>query len=178
MTALPVDALPNWAEQLTAWSTCVLAAGVVLAVVAAWLSRRAIREAVNSRHAQIALDVTNRWNDDTMREVKRSLIGISKEDLLGRIAKGQVDNSDDFYELERFANYFENLGTLFKLGALEIEWIEEMLGSSVINYWDLWEPSVLRDRPVWPKLYENWQAMANELRRRRDLRRLWPVIGQ
>jgi hypothetical protein len=84
------------------------------------------------------------------------------------VTGGERDNTEDFYCLERFANYFGQLGTLHKLGVLELEWIDEMLGSAVTDYWELWRPSVMKDRPRLPKLYENWELIALKIRQRRD----------
>jgi hypothetical protein len=159
---------PNWAERLTAWSTLALAIGVGAAFIGTLLARKSIKETVNSRHAQIALEMTGRWDGD-IRSIKQSVASISSEQLAKRVAKGERRNSNDFYDLERFANYFEQLGTLYKLGVLELSWIDELLGSSVMEYWDLWSPSVLVDRPRHPKLYENWELIAGQIHQRRAI---------
>lgn len=163
---------PNWAEKLTGWSTFALAVIAVLALfgalIGAWFARRSIKEGITSRHAQIALEVTQRWDQD-IRSVKRAVAKVPREKLPKRVLRGAKRKSREFYEFERLANYFEQLGTLYKLGALELDWINEMLGSSVMDYWELWRPIVLVDRPKLPKLYENWELLAGDIQRHRTL---------
>ncbi len=100
---------------------------------------------------------------------KEALDKCTAEQLLERMTIANRANSTHYYDLERFSNYFEHLGTLHKLGALEIKWIDEMLGSSVVDFWEIWKPSVAEERrPNKPKLYENWELIAQKIKRRRS----------
>lgn len=65
---------PNWAEQVTALSTAVLAFGVIGAAAAAVLGAHQVRETRRSRHAQTAAEFLRRWNENALVEA-RQLIG-------------------------------------------------------------------------------------------------------
>ncbi len=66
---------PNWADQLVAWSTLALAIGVLLAFVGVLLARQSVKESVKTRHAQIAMEMTQRWDTD-ISPVKRTVARI------------------------------------------------------------------------------------------------------
>ncbi len=61
-------AAPNWAEQMVAIATAVLALGVFGAVAAAVLGAQQVREARRGREAQMAAEFFRRWDEDSLVE--------------------------------------------------------------------------------------------------------------
>ena len=55
-----------------AWSTLALAIGVLLAFVGVLSARQSVKESVKTRHAQIAMEMTQRWDTD-ISPVKRTV---------------------------------------------------------------------------------------------------------
>jgi hypothetical protein len=62
---------PNWAEQVVAIATAVLALGVFGAVAAAVFGAQQVREARRTRQAQMAAEFFRRWNEDSLVEARR-----------------------------------------------------------------------------------------------------------
>src|SRR5436309_16066980 len=62
---------PNWAEQVTAVATAVLAIGVLGAGVAAVFAGQQVREARRTRQAHTAADFFRRWNEEGLTEARR-----------------------------------------------------------------------------------------------------------
>src|SRR5436309_8877857 len=67
---------PNWAEQITAIATAVLALGALGAGVAAVFAGQQVREARRSRQAQMAAEFFRRWNDDALTETRRLIANL------------------------------------------------------------------------------------------------------
>jgi len=77
-------------------------------------------------------------------------------------------------ETQRLANFFEDLGVLESLRSLDIQWIEESLGSVVMAFWKTWELAAIEDRNKEKVrradaqlIYENWEALAFKIEERR-----------
>src|SRR5690242_21736516 len=62
---------PNWAEQVTAIATAVLALGIFGAVAAALFAAQQVREARQTRQAQTTAEFFRRWNEDALVESRR-----------------------------------------------------------------------------------------------------------
>jgi hypothetical protein len=61
---------PNWAEQVVAIATAVLALGVFGAVAAAVFGAQQVREARRTHQAQMAAEFLRRWNEDSLVEAR------------------------------------------------------------------------------------------------------------
>ncbi|MGH9092012.1 MAG: DUF4760 domain-containing protein [Acidimicrobiales bacterium] len=165
---------PNWAEQVTAWATLALAIGVAVAgvtAVFAWRSMRlageSLKEDTKTRHAQIAVQLGRVWETDDMWRIRQRTKNFSPGDLARYYERENTANSDAFYQLVRFANFFEDLGVLNKLGILGEEWVDECLGSSVIDYRDMWADVIGYEQGTRRTTYENWVRLADKIRTRR-----------
>jgi hypothetical protein len=159
---------PNWAEVVTAIGTAVVALGVIAATVGAFMAKRAVDEDSKGRHAQIAMDLGRRWDSPETASIKQLT---KKWDPLELRLYWEIknhSNSDEYYELERFANFFEELGVLNKLKILKLDWIDETLGSAVLDYWEMWRSAIKLEQKTWPKAYENWTSLAQKIEARRS----------
>lgn len=70
---------PNWAEQVTAVGTAIIALSIFGTAVGAFLARRQLVEAKKLRHISLAIDLARRWDDDALISVRRSLKDASAE---------------------------------------------------------------------------------------------------
>jgi hypothetical protein len=135
--------MPNWAEQVTAIATVVLAAGVVGAIGAAVVAGQQVREDRIGRQAEVASEFFKRWSDGPMVETRRLVASYgSPEALRDALLRHIAANDVEAYVLFRELDYFEQLGALEEYGAFDFEMIRSLLGGRLVDRWDLWEPSV------------------------------------
>src|SRR3954451_24311765 len=156
-------AAPNWAEQLTAIGTAVLALSVLGAGVAAIFAGQQVREARRSRQAQTAVEVFRRWNEDALTETRRLVSGFGGPDELATAFSGYVaSNAPEAYVLYRELDYFEQLAALERIGAIDAEMIELLVGRSLPERWDMWEPALRATHGV--AAYPLFHASSDRLR--------------
>lgn len=144
---------PNWAEQVTAIATAVLALGLFGAVAAGVVGAQQVREARRSRQAQMAAEFIRRWNDESLVEARRLVARFDKpEDLAAAFQRYIADNSPEAYVLYRELDYFEQLAALERSGALDFSLLKVLAGRILSDRWQLWQPvlSAVHSEAVYP----------------------------
>jgi hypothetical protein len=135
--------MPNWAEQVTAVATVVLAIGAIGAIGAAVVAGQQVREARIGRQAEVASDFFTRWSAGPMVETRRLVASYgSAEALRDALLRHIAANDTEAYVLFRELDYFEQLGALEQHGGFDFELIRALLGRRLVERWELWEPSV------------------------------------
>jgi hypothetical protein len=136
-------AAPNWAEQMTAIGTAILAVSVVGALIAAVFAGQQVREARQTRQAQMAAEFFRRWNEESLIEARR-LIGSfgTHAALADAFARFVADNAPEAFVLYRELDYFEQLAALERTGAFDVELIRLMVGSLLPERWEMWAPAL------------------------------------
>jgi hypothetical protein len=134
---------PNWAEVLTAVSTAVGAVGLLSAISAAIFAARQVREAERSRHSLMAADFLRRWDEPDLVET-RHLVGEFKspQELAAALKRFVETNSVQAFVLYRELDYFEQLAALEHIGAFDFELIRLLLGTRLIDRWEMWKPAI------------------------------------
>jgi len=135
--------MPNWAEQVTAIATVVLAIGAVGAIGAAIFAGQQVREARIGRQAEVAADFFRRWSDDDMVETRRLVASYASPDALrDALLRHVAANDTEAYVLFRELDYFEQLGAMEQHGGFDFELVRLLLGHRLIDRWELWRPSI------------------------------------
>jgi hypothetical protein len=145
--------MPNWAEQVTAIATAVLAIGAVGAIGAAVFAAQQVREARIGREAEVASEFFRRWSDDAMIQTRRLVATFATpEALRDALLRHTAANDTEAYTLYRELDYFEQLGALEDQGGLHFGLLRAMLGRRLVDRYDLWAPSIdaLGGRAVYP----------------------------
>jgi len=156
-------AAPNWAEQLTAIATAVLAVGALGAGVAAVFAGQQVREARRGRQAQAAIEFFRRWNEDSLTQARRLIADFDGPDELASAFANYVNvNAPEAFVLYRELDYFEQLAALERSGAFDIVTIELMVGRLLVDRWDLWEPALRATHGV--DAYPLFRALAERMR--------------
>jgi hypothetical protein len=156
----------NWAE-VTAVATSVLAIGLVGAIAAAVLAAQQVREARLSREAQMAAEFFRRWNEDALVETRRLVRRFkSPEELSDAFAAYVAADAPEAYVLYRELDFFEQLGALERLGALNFELVKLLLGSTLIDRWEMWKPAI--EQAHGPAVYPLFEALVEKMRRSLD----------
>ena len=135
---------PNWAEQVTAIATAVGAIGLLGAIGAAVFASQQVVEARRNRQAALAAEFFRRWDDADLVETRR-LVGQfkSKDDLASAFRRYIAENSMEAFILYRELDYFEQLAALEREGAFDFSLIRLLLGRTLIDRWEMWEPSIV-----------------------------------
>jgi hypothetical protein len=155
--------MPNWAEEVTAVATAVLAIGAVGAIGAAIYAGQQVREARIGRQAEVAAEFFRRWSDDTMVQTRRLVASYgSPEELRDALLRHVAANDVEAYVLYRELDYFEQLGALEEHGGFDYALIEAMFGPQLVARWDLWRPSI--DAIGGPQVYPMFAKLAMKLR--------------
>jgi hypothetical protein len=155
--------MPNWAEEVTAIATAVLAVGAVAAIGAAVFAGQQVREARIGRQAEVAADFFRRWSDAPMVETRRLVASYaSPEDLRDRFLRHVAANDVEAYVLFRELDYFEQLGAMEEHGGFDFGVIATLLGQKLLDRFDLWSPSIdaLGGRAAYP----NFVRLAEKMR--------------
>jgi hypothetical protein len=158
--------MPNWAEEVTAIATVVLAVGAVAAIGAAVFAGQQVREARIGRQAEVAADFFRRWSDGPMIESRRLVASYATPDDLRDALLRHVDANDvEAFVLFRELDYFEQLGAMEEHGGFDFGLIDTLLGPKLVERYDLWRPSIdaLGGRAVYPnftRLAEKMRAVA------------------
>ena len=131
--------MPNWAEEVTAIATVVLAVGAVAAIGAAVFAGQQVREARIGRQAEVAADFFRRWSDDPMVASRRLVASFgSPESLRDGFLRHIEANDVEAYVLFRELDYFEQLGAMEEHGGFDFGLIEALLGQKLVDRFELW----------------------------------------
>ena len=165
-------------------SIVVAAAGVFIAAInSIYASRRAEeqrqltleaqQEALETRQAQLFMQVYNRWST---KEVANAYIMLRdvyrKEDIEALIQdiRGKRDfDLDQATVRQMMATYFEGLGMLVKQGLINIELVEDLFAGRIIWYWETQiQPYAdnIRKHQDDPNLYDSIEYLYDQIKQR------------
>ncbi len=154
--------MPNWAEQVTAIATLVLAVGAIGAIGAAIFAGQQVREARIGRQAEVAADFFRRWSDDDMVETRRMVASHASPDALrDALLRHVAANDTEAYVLFRELDYFEQLGAMEQHGGFDFELVRLLLGRRLVDRWELWRPSI--DALGGPQVYPLFHQLAGKM---------------
>jgi hypothetical protein len=135
--------MPNWAEQVTAIATVVLAVATLSAIGAAIFAGWQVTEARLGRQAEIAVDFFRRWNDDDMVQTRRLVASFATPDALrDAFVRHMAANDVEAYVMLRELDYFEQLGALEEHGGFSFDIIQSLLGRRLVERYELWRPTI------------------------------------
>jgi hypothetical protein len=135
---------PNWAEQVVAIATAVLALSVFGAVAAAVFGAQQVRESRRTRQAQMAAEFFRRWNEESLVEARRLIARFAtSEELASAYRRYVAENAPEAYVLYRELDYFEQLAALERSGGIDFELIKWLIGRTLVELGDL-EPGAAR----------------------------------
>lgn len=156
----------DWGE-VTAIATSILAIGLLGGIGAAVFGAQQVREARRSREAQMAAEFFRRWNEDALVETRR-MVGRFKsaEELREAYIAYTASNANEAYVLYRELDYFEQLAALESLGAFDLELVKLLLGRTLIERWEMWQPAIREAHG--PGAYPMFGRLVEKLRRELD----------
>jgi hypothetical protein len=158
---------PNWAEEVVAIATAVLALGVFGAVAAAVFGAQQVREARRTRQAQMAAEFFRRWNEDSLVEARRLIASFRTPDELASAFQRYVtENAPEAYVLYRELDYFEQLAALERAGGIDFALIKSLVGRALVERWEIWSPALAATHGE--DVYPLYRDLAARMRRALD----------
>ena len=162
---------PTWTDKVTAWATLGTALGVIAAGIAAAYAAKQVAESKRARHADIAVDMSRRWDETGLVSCRQGLREMTPEAVKNLYVDAYAKKDPGYFDMQLLPNFFEDLAVLEKMRIVDLEWIDETLGGATMNYWRQWRLAVEADRVSrqGPKLFENFEKLAEKIRARRGL---------
>jgi hypothetical protein len=156
----------DWSE-VTAIATSILALGLLGAFGAAIFAAQQVREARTSREVHVAAEFFRRWNEEALVEARRMANRFSSpEELRDAFAAFVAADAPEAYVLFRELDFFEQLAAMERLGAFDLEFIELMLGRTLVERWEMWRPAL--EQAYGPRVYPLFEDLVQKLRRTRE----------
>ena len=153
---------PNWAEQVTAIATSVGVIGLLATIVVAIVAGRQVREARHARQSQIAADFVRRWDEDALVETRRLVAQFETPgELRDAFQRYIATNAPEAYVLYREPDYFEQLGALERVGAVNFDLLTLLLGRRLVDRWEMWKPSI---EAMGDNVYPMFEALVVKMR--------------
>lgn len=138
-----------------------------MAVFQARTAENTRKAAEISRNAVATAEFLRRWHGDALCKARQlanrqpTYAALEKAYLEARDAR-----SDDFFVYESELAFFEELGVLYKHDGIELSWIRDSLGSTVIWRWEVWELTILGRRAEFDSnsFYSNFEDLVKTLK--------------
>lgn len=171
---------PEWSEITLAVSTAVLALATVGLAVAAAFALYGIAESRSARNALSTMEMSRRWDEKGLREVRRKIrnfadarsgdpAAIQHEPHVFRDKMIDLRTNNDviYRELLQEPDYLEDLALLIKYQGIDFRIVNDSLGYIVAYRWSLWRPTVdrlreLRDEKL---IYKQFEVLAHRIAR-------------
>ena len=128
---------------MTAIFTAIGSIGLLSTLGLAIFAGQQVRESQRARHAQVAAEFLRRWDEDDLVETRRLVAQYETPQALAEAFVEYIrTNSRSAYVLYRELDYFEQLGALEAVGALDFDLINVLLGPRLVDRWRMWKPSI------------------------------------
>jgi hypothetical protein len=167
----------SYAVWLTGAATTALAVGVFFA----W---SAVRDARQTRHAQLLADFSRRWDDSeiisSVREgreygaaglvsLTEALYGVDPPtDPSSPEFRRWHENLADWFEALKWPNLLETIGVMVHAGALPRQMVYRMWGGPIVDAWrNDWAPAVIvhRRQKADENIFRYFEWLAGEMHR-------------
>lgn len=128
------------------------------------LQLKAQELAVETRQAQLLMQVVNNWSQPSMIDARQILDNFMFESVEDAIK--QVEQNPEVLKSFRvFMNWLEGIGVLVKENYLAVDTIAALMSVSVKRYWEKYEPIILHYRSNSPRNYSELEYLYNNLMR-------------
>src|SRR5581483_3250777 len=166
------------AEWVTAVGTCVTA--LILLVTAILVLRQLkearerrqtelsrVEEAQKARFAQLAADLTRRWDEPLLRDSREAMSALTADGiqaLVKRIYQGNAsaDDAGEYYRLQALPNFIESVAVFEdEFAGLSLELVDRLWGGAIIRAWDRWElaTTYVQSQPNAQHVYAEFQQL-------------------
>jgi hypothetical protein len=183
-------------ESFALWLTGVATAGLAIGVIFAWF---ALRDARQTRHAQLLSDFSLRWDSRAMNRsaalggefgpeglVKLSNKIYGPDNEQPPLPPAELDkwkaNLRDWYTVIAWPNLLETIGVMVNAGALPRRLVYRLWGSTIVSAWDRdWRLAAVAHRERLggdTNIFEYFEWLAEQMSVESELDRLQGVADR
>jgi hypothetical protein len=166
-----------WATWITAGATCLLAFGVLVAIIQLHALKR-------DRHLQWIGEIGRRWDEDKLERSRLALRKLDKGgDALAAKTRAWLDPKrpydpeldEEMSDLSRLPDFLEDVAVMVRVGRLDIGPVWAVLSGPVNTAWKGWAKAirVYRETGIDEEAYTEFEALRRKLRRYEHLRKRW-----
>jgi len=162
---------------VAAWITAGATVGGTLILLAtAILALRSLADAKRTRHGQLVVELSRRWEAPELRATLQEYgriqnAGITQ--LIDKLFGGQQTASkqdlDDFNTLAAYPNLIDTIGVLESEGVIDSRLIRKLWGPLIVSQWRGWEQAVDHvrkyDNQDAEATYRYFESLAKEMMR-------------
>lgn len=164
-------------------SIVIAATGVFIAAINSIVSRRREEKTaqltLETRQAQLFMNVYNRWNTPDIQTAYGNLRHIYQfTDFKDFIQKysirpplGSPQNFNSWLNYQILLTYFEGLGMLVKHGLFNIELVEDLLSRRITWFWETYPGQYIeegRKELKDPTMYDSLEYLYHEMKKRQQ----------
>lgn len=134
-------------------SFCAIVVGVIIALIEINLMRK-------STHSELLMDIYHMWESKSLME-SRKLIKEqkTKEALKKKLKEWNREEKEEYFIAFRVCNYFEHIGHLVAKKYMKGKDIEDLMGPSVIKYYEIFEDYTKEYRKEDERFNENFENL-------------------
>ena len=137
--------------------TCIIMVGSVGVAV------RELNQMRRSRHSELLMDLYQMWEDEPLMEARTLIKAIKlKEALKEKLEEWDKGEQKEFFIALRVCNFFEHIGHLVVKKYLKGKDAEDLMGPSIIKYYEIFEDYIKEHRKEDNHIYENFQRLKEE----------------
>ena len=151
--------------------TLAIIVGVIIAVMELRHMRRARDTEVETRQAQLFMQIYDRFNETEFttqwNEIMYQWTWKDFEDWWQKYGPEAKENAS-FISVQR---YYEGVGVLVRKRLIDLNLVGELMSSYMIRFWEHMEPVMkgVRERLNWPQLFRACEYLYNELKKLEQL---------
>ena len=147
-------------------------------VIGVILSLNSRKQELETRQAQLFMEVYNRWSSPEFTQAYRiaryQYTYTGGEDYLRDVSDSALGKIDPnlYISIQTLATYFEGIGVLVKRNLIDIELVEDLFAGRFIWIWEHFgipSASIVREQQNDPLLYDGMEYLYREMKRRQQL---------
>jgi hypothetical protein len=153
----------NWIDVTIAIGTAVSAVGILFVLAAVVFASKQLHEARTNREAQMAAEISRRWDEPELTRARRLARSRPLEDFPKWVGELKEANAARYYLLQREPNFLEDLAILEQQGSISFEWINQSMGAIVPSSWARWRTYAALVEQPGSRVWENFERLATRL---------------
>lgn len=131
-------------------------AGFTYYVMTVRNSQRMQKMQLETRQAQLFMQVYNRWADREMTKLEWEFQEWEWDDYDDYVRKYHADLENRSLRTT-LGKYYEGIGVLVKRGLIDPTFVDDLMSSAILRYWEKYEPIAKEDRKRWMPMAAEYQ---------------------
>ena len=130
------------------------------------LQLKAQELAIETRQAQLFMDIYRTWSSMETIRIRRELETLAWTDYDDFIQKyGVINNPDAYSSFQKLGAWYEGIGVLVKRKLIDPTFVDDLMSGAILWSWETFG-SIVKERRVRnnaPQYYEFWEYLYDEI---------------